>query len=311
MVAAIAKRVVAYFCFFVTALVWTEALLGADVRPNDNSFQTDRNGPNYRRQGYDEQMNRQYHLEGPVMDEEAEHKNIREYHERETDSQGPDEPRKGIRLYHGHCVHGICEERPKIREETEVFMETNSTRRRRHEVNFTAPDFTLTDTDTTTTVRLSSFRGRPVVLVFGSFTCIYFTDYVPRVIALYQRYKGRVHFFIIYCREQHPGDDGPRFSPFEENVLQAHTYEERRATAIKFREHVGGVPFPVLVDTMSTPFASDQQTIYDSSPNRLVIIDAEGVVRHSIVTGVKEHMALKTSLKVAPSVLDRLLRRPL
>ena len=69
-----------------------------------------------------------------------------------------------------------------------------------------APDFTLQDIEGKKTVRLSELRGKPVVLIFGSCTCPPFVASTRQTAQLYERYKDRVHFFLIYIREAHPTD---------------------------------------------------------------------------------------------------------
>ena len=147
-------------------------------------------------------------------------------------------------------------------------------------VNQTAPDFVLNDTDGATSVRLSDLRGRPVALAFGSFTCEWFTAFIRPLVALSKLYHGRVHFLIVYGREQHPSDGRSFGGP---DVAQAATYEERRATTVRFREYVGGVAFPVLVDIMGR---ESYASVYRATPNRLYILNAEGVVAPSILDGL-------------------------
>src|SRR5262245_33273156 len=50
---------------------------------------------------------------------------------------------------------------------------------RRQYFDTPAPDFTLPDLRTGRPVTLSAFRGRPTVLIFGSFTCTLFCNQTP------------------------------------------------------------------------------------------------------------------------------------
>ncbi|HVL12817.1 MAG TPA: deiodinase family protein, partial [Gemmata sp.] len=65
-----------------------------------------------------------------------------------------------------------------------------------------APDFTLKTPDGKDTVSLAKLTGKkPVVLVFGNFTCGPFRSLFPEVDAVYQRYKDDANFVMVYVRE--------------------------------------------------------------------------------------------------------------
>lgn len=68
-----------------------------------------------------------------------------------------------------------------------------------------APEFTLKTLDGKETVRLSEQVGKkPLVLVFGNFTCGPFRGLFPDVDAVYQRHKKDANFLMVYVREAHP-----------------------------------------------------------------------------------------------------------
>ena len=69
-----------------------------------------------------------------------------------------------------------------------------------------APDFTLRTHDGKRAVKLSSLRGRPVVLTFGSFTCPPYRALFPGHEPLRARYGDAVDFLAVYVREAHPTD---------------------------------------------------------------------------------------------------------
>ena len=64
-----------------------------------------------------------------------------------------------------------------------------------------APDFTLPAVRGDGEVSLSGFRGRPVVLVFGSFSCIVFHDRVAEIERLHRAYKDRADFLFVNVTE--------------------------------------------------------------------------------------------------------------
>src|SRR5438067_2461247 len=67
-----------------------------------------------------------------------------------------------------------------------------------------APDFELADLEGNC-LRLSDFRGQPVVLEFGSYTCPIFSDRVTPMEQL-AREHPQASFLVIYVREAHPGE---------------------------------------------------------------------------------------------------------
>lgn len=66
-----------------------------------------------------------------------------------------------------------------------------------------APDFIATRLDGTT-VKLSDFRGKPVVLETGSVTCPMYVGHIEPMNALASRFPDVV-FLVLYVREAHPG----------------------------------------------------------------------------------------------------------
>ncbi len=63
-------------------------------------------------------------------------------------------------------------------------------------------------TVTGTSVGLSEFRGRPVVLEFGSYTCPIFCGHIAPMEAIAGRHPEAA-FLVIYTREAHPGEIVP------------------------------------------------------------------------------------------------------
>jgi thiol-disulfide isomerase/thioredoxin len=140
----------------------------------------------------------------------------------------------------------------------------------------TAPDFTLKSPDGKQSVRLADFRGvRPVVLIFGSYTCPPFRDVYPTLERLYETYGDSVAFFYIYIREAH-AEDGwkmPRNQREGIAIKDPKTMEERVGVAQKacafFKTKIPG-----LVDTM------DDKTdrAYAAWPSRVFLVDVNGKI---------------------------------
>ena len=70
-----------------------------------------------------------------------------------------------------------------------------------------APDFTLDTDDGKDHVTLSKLVGeKPLVLIFGNFTCGPFREHAGSLYVLARRYRDRANFLIVYTREAHPTD---------------------------------------------------------------------------------------------------------
>jgi len=142
-----------------------------------------------------------------------------------------------------------------------------------------APDFTLPDHAGQQEVTLSSFRGqRPVVLVLGSFTCPPFRGRVQDVQKLYDEYKDRAQFLLVYIREAHPDSlvltlqDG-------EQVLE----KIGQTSTIAERSHRAGQCVAAL--KLSLPAVVDREDnavnkAYAGWPIRLVVVDTEGQIAY-------------------------------
>ena len=142
----------------------------------------------------------------------------------------------------------------------------------------TAPDFTLRPVDSPDEVTLSKLVGpKPVVLVFGNFTCRPFRGEAGDLEKLYERYKDRATFLMVYVREAHPSD-GWRMEVNDRlgvTVRQPRTYDERDAVAQTCRKTMG-LGFPMLVDRIDDPVNNR----YSGIPSRLYLIDRLGKIAY-------------------------------
>lgn len=140
----------------------------------------------------------------------------------------------------------------------------------------TAPDFTLRTVDGNEDVTLSKVVGpKPVVLVFGNFTCSPFRAQAGNLEKLYQRYRDRATFLMVYVREAHP-TDGWRMESNERAgvaIQQPRTDDERRSVA-QVCNRTLGLGFPMLVDTI-TDGVNDR---YSGIPSRLYLVDRRGKI---------------------------------
>lgn len=139
-------------------------------------------------------------------------------------------------------------------------------------------DFTLKTNDGNEEVTLSKLVGqKPVVLVFGNFTCGPFRSQAGNVDKLYRMYKDRANFVMVYVREAHPTDGWSMESNDRVGVSlpQPRTYEERVAVAQTCGKRLD-LGFPMLVDTIDDAVGAR----YSGMPSRLYLIDREGKVAY-------------------------------
>jgi hypothetical protein len=139
-----------------------------------------------------------------------------------------------------------------------------------------APDFTLKTSDGKGELALSKLIGpKPVVLVFGNFTCGPFRSQAGNIEKLYRRYKDRAAFAMVYVREAHPTDGWRMESNDRVGVAaaQPRNYDERAKVA-QVCCRLLDLGFPMLVDTIEDRAGN----LYSGMPGRLYVIDRQGKV---------------------------------
>ncbi len=140
----------------------------------------------------------------------------------------------------------------------------------------TAPDFTLKTNDGKSEITLSKQLGpKPLVLIFGNFTCGPFRSQAGNFEKLHRRYADRANFLMVYVREAHPTDGWRMESNDRVGVATAQptTYAERAAVAQRCGKLLG-LGFPLLVDTINDAVGGR----YSGMPGRFYIIDREGKI---------------------------------
>jgi hypothetical protein len=145
------------------------------------------------------------------------------------------------------------------------------------EIGKPAPDFTLKSPDGAKSVALSSLRGKPVALVFGSYTCPPFRFSAKWIRAAYDRYGNDVQFLFVYVREAH-AIDGRTPMPSENQpiVEEPKTLHERNAVAAVCSTHLEFAPFVTLVDGIDDAVAR----AYMAPPARLYVVNWDGSIRY-------------------------------
>ena len=145
-------------------------------------------------------------------------------------------------------------------------------------VGATAPDFELTTHDGASTVRLNDFIGKkPVVLIFGNFTCGPFRRTYPEFDEIARRYREKANFFGVYVREAHPDDGWMMESNAQMGVKlkQPKSFDERTAVARTCATELK-YSMPLLVDTLDDRVGN----LYSGMPARAYVIDVDGKVTY-------------------------------
>lgn len=137
----------------------------------------------------------------------------------------------------------------------------------------TAPDFTLRTLNGDEVTLSEQVGEKPVVLIFGNFTCGPFRSHSGNIEKLYQRYRDRAQFFLVYVREAHPNDGWWMMSNQRVgiDVTQPQTDDQRRDVATTCQSRLS-LSIPFLVDSVDDAVGAQ----YSGMPNRLYLIDTEG-----------------------------------
>ncbi len=144
-----------------------------------------------------------------------------------------------------------------------------------------APDFTLKTPDGKQTYQLSKLVGpKPLVLVFGNFTCGPFrrtTFGVENLNCSAPQGSGGDLLLGVYVREAHPTDGWAMISNKRAGVAvkQPKTYGDRAAVCTQFCEKVRP-SFPFVVDEINDSAGN----AYSGMPGRLYVIDPNGKVAY-------------------------------
>jgi len=137
-------------------------------------------------------------------------------------------------------------------------------------------------TSTDERVGLADYRGRDLALIFGNVTCPIYRGQIRRLNEIYDELNDRYKFLLIYIREAHPEDGWQVEINYEQNVIydQPVTTAERCAIAQAcVRGHE--IKMPVAVDDMNNTI----NNLYAGSPERLYLVDKDGIVRYRSVPG--------------------------
>jgi hypothetical protein len=151
----------------------------------------------------------------------------------------------------------------------------------------TAYDFTLYDADghpTSLSGVLS--KGKPVMLISGSYTCPIFRSNVPSINSVVGAYGKYINTYIIYTAEAHPFidpcpyDTDPQISNEMNRAdsifyRQPKTYGDRKSIEYAMSKALT-INAPIIFDAPCNQWLLN----YGPAPNIAYLIDAQGIVRY-------------------------------
>jgi len=105
---------------------------------------------------------------------------------------------------------------------------------------------------------------------------------VPALNKLYQQYKDRAEFYVVYIREAHSSNGWQMKVNLDQNVVFADptSYEEKTEVA-QMCVYKLGIDFPTLIDD----FSNSTELAYTGWPDRLYVVDRDGRVAHKSTPG--------------------------
>jgi Spy/CpxP family protein refolding chaperone len=146
-------------------------------------------------------------------------------------------------------------------------------------------------------LHLSTYKGKVVVLVFGSYTTPAFRDKASALPSLAEKYNGRAKMVIVYTKEAHPSDGWTVERNKQEGVeiAQPTDLAGRKAAAQQAVTalHLGNIP--IALDSMDDAAAN----AFAAFPDGVVIIGKDGKI------AAREHWLEPTAL---PAMIDAALK---
>jgi Flp pilus assembly protein TadD len=137
-----------------------------------------------------------------------------------------------------------------------------------------APDFTLKQRGSSEPVHLASMLGgKPLILIFGSYTCPKFRFDAPALNAMYERYRARARFLLVYVQEAHSGENWQSSVNEREQVSlpAAKTLEQKEQNAAICMRKLD-IRFPVALDGLDRTVES----MYSGWPSAVYVLDKGG-----------------------------------
>jgi len=105
---------------------------------------------------------------------------------------------------------------------------------------------------------------------------------VPALNKLYQQYRDRVAFYIVYIQEAHPVDAWQLYDNVKDDVLVASTItSDERFNAAGLCVRNLGIELPAVIDDPD----NHVERAYTGWPDRLYVIDTSGKIAYKSQAG--------------------------
>ncbi len=105
---------------------------------------------------------------------------------------------------------------------------------------------------------------------------------MPALNTLYQQYRDRAAFYIVYIQEAHPVDAWQLYDNVQDDVLVASTMtKDERYNAAGLCVRKLGIELPALIDELDDRV----ERAYTGWPDRLYVIDRAGSIAHKSAAG--------------------------
>lgn len=166
------------------------------------------------------------------------------------------------------------DKKPEVKPDPKPEPETPIKSDEKIAIGAAAPNFVLKNLDNKT-VSLLNLRGKPTVLIFGSFTSPTFRDKTAAFDAVRKDYRNKANVIVIYTAEAYPNNEWDVQRNIDEQIRVAqHTSLDERTKMAKLTRDGLKIDAEILVDDMDDGVSK----AYDAMPNGCVILDAAGKV---------------------------------
>lgn len=159
-----------------------------------------------------------------------------------------------------------------------------------------APDFVLPAISEQREVRLSNYRGKPVVLMFGSLTCDVLCTHLAEIDRLRGIYGERAAFLFVYISEAGHTIDGLEFLLDGEEPTRPSLDRRKKRSRLPPAERQARLLRAIKKMNLHLPVVVDAEGIaeeaYNAFPMRMVVVDAQGRIAVDAGNG------MATSLRV-------------
>ena len=144
--------------------------------------------------------------------------------------------------------------------------------------------------------------SKPLVLIFGSYTCPKLRSSAAGLLSTYEKYATRADFRLIYIREAH--DEGQWQSSINQregvSLPPARDLADKKAHADLCVRKLG-IPFPVMVDGMDEP----AEKAYAAWPSRVYVIGRDGRVAFNSYLGEQDFHPAELDAALSAAFQDR------